>query len=157
MNPSDPRSIEYRFERGYYALEMARPMSGNQTDSDNGPVRGGSVLVSTIHERVQQGLWRLGLVIHCHQRPDRSFFWRGRQIPICARCFGLTIGAVSVPLYLHNQYLALAMIIVMLLDGGSQALRLRESNNLLRVATGFGCAIGLGGLLTSALSKLWNT
>jgi uncharacterized membrane protein len=69
----------------------------------------------------------------------------------------LTLGAASVPLYSHNQYLALAMITVMLLDGVTQALRLRESNNLLRFATGFGFAIGLGGLLAGALHRLWNT
>ena|ERR1035438_8581875 len=132
-------------------------MSGNHTNSVNRMVSGSSVLVSIVHEGVQQGLWRLGLVIHCHQRPERSFFLRGRQLPICARCFGLTLGAASVPLYSHSQYLALAMIAAMLVDGVTQALRLRESNNLLRFTTGFGFAIGLGGLLTVALHRLWNT
>lgn len=34
----------------------------------------------------------------CHQRPERSFHIAGRQLPVCARCFGLyasgTFGAV---------------------------------------------------------------
>jgi len=25
----------------------------------------------------------------CHQIPDRSFFWDGNQLPVCARCTGL--------------------------------------------------------------------
>jgi uncharacterized membrane protein len=25
----------------------------------------------------------------CHQRPDRSFAWQGRAMPVCARCMGL--------------------------------------------------------------------
>jgi len=133
------------------------PLNENHSNSVIRSAWGRSVLVCNVHERLQQCLWHLGLLIHCHQRSDRSFFWRGRQVPICARCFGLTLGAASVPLYSHNQYLALAMITVMLLDGVTQALRLRESNNLLRFATGFGFAIGLGGLLAGALHRLWNT
>ena len=29
----------------------------------------------------------------CHQRPERSFFVGGQQLPVCARCTGLYIGA----------------------------------------------------------------
>src|SRR3954470_13491308 len=29
----------------------------------------------------------------CHQRPERSFFLRGHQLPVCARCTGLYAGA----------------------------------------------------------------
>ena len=39
--------------------------------------------------------YAVGSVI-CHQRPDRSFFWDGHQLPICARCTGLYLsGAVA--------------------------------------------------------------
>jgi uncharacterized membrane protein len=40
----------------------------------------------------------LGFVIHCHQRPERSFFLDGRQVPICARCFGMLIAERDGPL-----------------------------------------------------------
>lgn len=37
----------------------------------------------------------------CHQRPERSFFIAGSQLPVCARCLGLYVGAgVAVPLAL---------------------------------------------------------
>jgi uncharacterized membrane protein len=37
----------------------------------------------------------------CHQRPDRSFFLEGRQVPVCARCTGLYAGAaLAVPVAL---------------------------------------------------------
>lgn len=31
----------------------------------------------------------------CHQRPDRSFFFNGRQLAVCARCTGLYLGAAA--------------------------------------------------------------
>ena len=31
----------------------------------------------------------------CHQRPDRSFFWAGHQLPVCARCTGLYLSALT--------------------------------------------------------------
>jgi uncharacterized membrane protein len=36
--------------------------------------------------------------IVCHQLPDRSFFLWGRQLPVCARCMGIYVGAAGVPL-----------------------------------------------------------
>ena len=30
----------------------------------------------------------------CHQRPERSFFIDGQQLPVCARCTGLYVSAV---------------------------------------------------------------
>ena len=34
----------------------------------------------------------LQILFGCHARPDRSFFFRGRQFPICARCTGELVG-----------------------------------------------------------------
>jgi uncharacterized membrane protein len=31
----------------------------------------------------------------CHQRPERSFHVGGRQLPVCARCFGLYIAGAA--------------------------------------------------------------
>jgi uncharacterized membrane protein len=35
-------------------------------------------------------IFAIGSVI-CHQRPDRSFFVDGHQLPVCARCTGLYV------------------------------------------------------------------
>jgi uncharacterized membrane protein len=40
-------------------------------------------------------LYAAGSLI-CHQRPDRSFFWAGYQLPVCARCTGLYLSAAVV-------------------------------------------------------------
>ncbi len=43
-------------------------------------------------------IYSIGGVI-CHQIPDRSFFWAGQQLPVCARCTGLyvsgTLGLIA--------------------------------------------------------------
>jgi len=47
----------------------------------------------------------VGSVI-CHQRPDRSFFWDGQQLPVCARCTGLYLsGAVAFALWWALRFL----------------------------------------------------
>jgi uncharacterized membrane protein len=83
----------------------------------------------------------------CHQRPERSFFLFGKQLPVCARDVSLYMAAfissVSYP-KLRNictttmpskLYLVL-FLLPMALDGGTQLLGLRESTNLLRCITG---------------------
>ena len=39
-------------------------------------------------------IFAVGSVI-CHQRPERSFFFDGHQLPVCARCTGLYVGAAA--------------------------------------------------------------
>lgn len=39
-------------------------------------------------------IFAIGSVI-CHQLPDRSFFVDGQQLPVCARCTGLYLGAAA--------------------------------------------------------------
>ena len=36
-----------------------------------------------------------GGALICHQRSERSFHYEGAQYPVCARCFGLYVGAVG--------------------------------------------------------------
>lgn len=94
--------------------------------------------------------------MHCHQLPDRSFTYQNRQVPLCARCLGLLVGVILVPLYVRNLYIAPVLIAAMMLDGVTQALHLRLSNNWLRFLTGVGFAIGCGGFLERGLLCLWN-
>lgn len=91
-------------------------------------------------------------VFRCHQLPERSFFFRGYQFPLCARCTGILIGAIlSVPITLWvwegNAFLSAGMICLMILDGTVQYFTRYRSTNLRRSATGLGAGYGLVQLL----------
>jgi len=87
----------------------------------------------------------------CHQLPERSLFILGIQMPVCARCFGIYAGiAVGALLYpfisdgkVPDRWVIFAAAAPLVLDGATQLIGLRESFNLLRVATGlvFGSAV----------------
>ncbi len=88
----------------------------------------------------------------CHRMPERTFKIRNTYFPVCSRCTGIYIGAFSylVAVYfIAVQYstftsiLAILLIIPTFLDGITQFLRYRESNNTLRFSTGLLAGIGL--------------
>ncbi len=85
----------------------------------------------------------------CHQLPQRSFFLFGHKLAVCARCTGvylglfvggvfaallLSFGAMQKPLGMGVFLVALAPAFV---DGTTQLVGLRQSTNVLRLATGF--------------------
>lgn len=89
----------------------------------------------------------LRIFFGCHARADRSFFYHGRQFPICARCTGEMIGMIlGVPIAFFMGYpsfsVVLLMMFPMVLDGFLQLLTPYESKNYRRCATGivFGIA-----------------
>lgn len=98
--------------------------------------------------KLKKGLYHwLPIVFGCHCRPDRSFFFRGQQFPLCARCTGVlsgmilglvTGGAVVLPgkLLLFGSF-------PLLVDGFLQQLTRYESTNGKRLLTGtlFGFAL----------------
>lgn len=86
-------------------------------------------------------------LVSCHRRATRSFFYQGRQFPVCARCTGMLAGYLAYPLMLLNLVDAgllsgLAMQIPALLDGYTQYMGWRESNNTQRVLTGALSGVG---------------
>lgn len=89
----------------------------------------------------------LRIVFGCHARPDRSFYLRGRQFPICARCTGELIGILlGIPIVLligvGSVPLMALMMVPMVFDGFLQLLTSYESKNYRRCMTGilFGIA-----------------
>ncbi len=84
----------------------------------------------------------------CHRRPDRSFFWKGRPFPVCARCTGLYVGygiglLLSFWLGPLASFWSVVLIIPLLIDSFTQYWQWRESNNPLRLITGLLAGMGI--------------
>lgn len=83
----------------------------------------------------------LKICFGCHCRADRSFFYKNKQFPICARCTGELIGIIiSIPMIILNGVfsikLTLLMTIPIIIDGFLQLKTKYESNNIKRLITG---------------------
>lgn len=92
-------------------------------------------------------LWKLGTVSGCHQLSDRSFYFRGKQFPVCARCTGAFLGyAFGAVLYAFCRFpiwLSVIMCFIMLYDWLFQYFEIKQSNNIRRLLTGILCGAGL--------------
>ena len=89
----------------------------------------------------------LRIFFGCHARPDRSFYFRGKQFPICAQCTGELVGIiVGIPIAIFwgcpRCWIVLLMMIPLVFDGFLQRLTSYESGNIRRLLTGilFGIA-----------------
>jgi uncharacterized membrane protein len=94
----------------------------------------------------------------CHRIPERTFNICGYYFPVCSRCMGFYIGAFSYFIYVYFNFveytsslifIAFLMIIPTFLDGYTQLIGLRESNNILRLLTGLLGGFGLAILIKS--------
>lgn len=94
-------------------------------------------------------IMQIGAKTGCHQRADRSFFYKGYQFPICARCTGVLIGYVAVliciPFFLPSFVLGITFCAVMFIDWFIQFVKIKESTNIRRLITG---VIGGYGIIT---------
>lgn len=88
----------------------------------------------------------------CHRIPERSFFIKGHQFPVCARCTGFYTGLIVyliVNQFYYHPYDINMLIVSMILmipaaiDGVTQYFGPRESTNKLRFITGFIGGVGL--------------
>lgn len=88
----------------------------------------------------------------CHRMPERSFFVKGYQLPVCARCTGFYISLILYFIYTFYFYVdyniillifAILLLIPTAIDGLTQLFEYRESNNVLRLITGLMGGIGL--------------
>lgn len=92
----------------------------------------------------------------CHRKPERSFFIKNHQFPVCARCTGFYISVFLYFTYVYFFYvdytpfliiLAILLLVPAFIDGLTQLLDYRESNNILRLITGLLGGLGLGILI----------
>ncbi|MGV2886043.1 DUF2085 domain-containing protein [Paenibacillus taichungensis] len=98
-------------------------------------------------------------LIPCHRRPDRSFFIQNKQMPVCARCFGILYGYLPLPFFFYISipwYLGVALLLPLLLDGYTQKWKWRESTNILRVTTGICFGVGQCIMIKSGVMLIVN-
>ncbi|MEJ8542502.1 DUF2085 domain-containing protein [Methanothermobacter wolfeii] len=101
----------------------------------------------------------------CHRKPERTFSVRGHYFPVCSRCTGIYTGAFAYFIYAYFTVIeynitliiiAFLMIVPTFLDGFTQLLGYRESNNVLRFSTGVPAGVGLG-IITKAIKYfIWT-
>ena len=75
----------------------------------------------------------------CHQIPERSFFIKGYQIPLCARCTGIAIGqilAFFINPFIQFSWWIILFMIPLMVDGTVQYYTSYRSNNFKRIVTG---------------------
>jgi uncharacterized membrane protein len=108
----------------------------------------------------------------CHQLPARSFFAGGHQLPVCARDTGIYVGfivALAVIALLERgrhrtgappawlMGVGAAFVLALLWDGVTSYAGLRETTNLLRLATGTGTGFALTLAVVPILNaQLWD-
>lgn len=106
--------------------------------------------------------WRMAFRIFCHGIPDRCFFLWGVPMPICARCTAIYIGlfagllAFAAMPWLPEEPLRMVMyaaVLPLAVDGITQLLHLRMSNNTLRFGTGLVAGLAFGLWVLSAIEK----
>ena len=86
-------------------------------------------------------LMEAGNALGCHQIPERSFFYKGYQFPVCARCTGVILSACLATIIFIKKKLPVSLCIamsgVMLTDWLLQYFDILPSTNRRRLITGF--------------------
>ena len=78
----------------------------------------------------------------CHRKKDRSIKFFGLEKVLCSRCMGILFGfttgiGLSIIKFQIPPFFAIVLIIPLIVDGFTQLFNLRESNNTIRLISGF--------------------
>ena len=89
--------------------------------------------------------------LQCHRLPERSFYLRGKQFSVCARCTGIYLGQVIMIILLIlglrlKIIISLFLISPLIIDGTLQYFNLLKSNNIRRFVTGLIGGLGVIGV-----------
>lgn len=95
---------------------------------------------------IHKKLMYIGKVIGCHQLPERSFFFKKYQLPICARCTGIGVGyIVGLILFIFTTVpleLCVILMSIMFADWFLQYEKVLKSTNIRKLISGIFCGIG---------------
>ncbi|HET7712713.1 MAG TPA: DUF2085 domain-containing protein [Thermoanaerobaculia bacterium] len=106
--------------------------------------------------------WRMLFRLFCHGIPKRCLTLWEVPMPICARCTAVYAGFLAGLLlfiffpWIEERLLRLFLFVAsapMIIDGVTQALRLRESTNDLRIATGLAAGLSFGMWALGAIER----
>ena len=113
-----------------------------------------------MNRRIYTFLMIAGSAAGCHQLPERSFFFRGHQFPVCARCTGVILGQIAGGigiLFLSLTYDTIAFLcFLMFFDWWLQRVHLLQSTNLRRLITGILCGFAVGNAYAQMICFLWG-
>ena len=105
------------------------------------------VMDRSCNMKLWKKLMKIGHFFGCHQMPERSFFIKGYQFPVCARCTGIYLGALlsiaSFFVLKPNILLCTFFCMVMFLDWWLQHRMILFSTNWRRMITGSLAGYGL--------------
>lgn len=105
-------------------------------------------------------IYELGAYSGCHRMPERSFFYKGRQFPVCARCTGVCFGQLGALLfccfYTVPVKICLLCLAVMGLDWGMQECGITASTNRRRFLTGILGGFGLFSMYITAAKGIFH-
>lgn len=100
------------------------------------------------NDKIWLKMMNFGHRLGCHQMPERSFFYKDYQFPVCARCTGVIIGEIIALIIIIigvriRIISALAILMIMGFDWGFQFFKIKESNNIRRILSGICGGVGL--------------
>lgn len=102
----------------------------------------------------------LPIIFGCHGLDSRSFHYKGKKFPLCARCTGELVGilaALASIAFVRPPLWVLAVLMVpMVLDGGIQMFTPYESGNLRRLITGMLFGFGLTQLFLCSTAAVFR-
>ena len=87
----------------------------------------------------------------CHRIPERSFYFKNKQFPVCARCTGVFIGQIIMIILMFFNIIPSLLVSslllgVMFIDWFIQYKGLLKSTNFRRLVTGLMGGVGIIGI-----------
>lgn len=115
--------------------------------------------MSKLRQSILEQIRIIGNNSGCHQMPERSFFYHGKQFPVCARCTGVFIGQTAAVILAMFKFTlkfptSIMLICVMGIDWCIQELNIKQSTNIRRLITGICGGLGVFSLYITVIKEI---